>query len=158
MEIKKKRMSLVFIFPFILLFFLINILPIRPVITMKNGTDNDVYIYSSESLHGVEPGLDDVEKIKRKSSVVIKPGKVLKIKASFSSLIINGSEIDISWRIGGGYEYNSIGGGWRNFLLSSTDGVCSVVVVILEGYNKDSLKYDSNEYCLKKISPFRYKY
>lgn len=66
--------------------------------------------------------------------------------------------IDIGWRTGTRYEYNAVGGGGRNFLLSSDEGLCSVFIVIQEGYHKDSFEYEDGNACLKGMKLFQHKY
>lgn len=74
------------------------------------------------------------------------------------SLIRKDTEIDIGWRIGGRYTYNSTGGGGQNFLLSSTDGACFVSIEIHDGFNNLVVKNAPGGLCLNNIKLFRYQY
>ena len=128
------------------------------MIILKNNTNKNLYIYAGESVYGVEPEPDEIERIVKSQPEVIAPGKKFELTASFTSLIRNDATIDIGWRIGGQYEYNSTGGGGQNFLLSSTEGVCAVSIEVQSGFNNNTLKNAPDDLCLKKIQSFQYQY
>lgn len=141
-----------------LIFMVAYFVPLRPVVTITNNTGKVMYIYAGESIYGVEPEPDEVVEIVKSKPDVLASGKELKLTASFMSLIRKDAAIDIGWRIGGQYEYNSTGGGGQNFLLSSSEGACSVSIKIQDGVNKAILDNDSGDVCLKKIKAFQYTY
>lgn len=133
-------------------------MPIRPVITIVNNTHEPLYIYAGESIYGVDPEPDEVDEIMRSKPDIIAPGKEFRLSASFMSLIREDATIDISWQIGGMYEYNSMGGGGQNFILSSTEGFCSVLIKVQPGFHNNTLEDNHSDLCLKNIKPFRYHY
>lgn len=154
-----KKMTLLYIAFFLGLSVMVaHVIPIRPVVTITNNTNESLFVYAGESVYGVEPEPDEVERIVRSQPEVIAPGKKFELTASFISLIRNDATIDIGWRIGGQYEYNSTGGGGQNFLLSSTEGACSVSIEIQSGFNNNTLENAPYDLCLKKIKPFQYQY
>lgn len=155
----KKKMVLVIVVFFLGLLVLVShVIPIRPVVTIINYTNKSLYIYAGESVYNVEPDPEEVEKIVKSKPEVIAPGGKIEFKSSFISLFIKDAAIDISWRIDGQHEYNSTGGGGQNFILTSLEGVCSVVIKIQNGLNNDTLENGSGDLCLKKIKAFKYEY
>lgn len=155
---KKKMILFLCCIFFGMLFIVAHVIPVRPVVTVKNNTSKSLYIYMDESIYGVEPEPDEVEEIVKSKPEVIAPGKEFKLTASFMSLIRRDAAIDIGWRMGGAYEYNSTGGGGQNFLLSSKEGFCSVAIEIQNGFNNSTLKNAPGGWCLKKLKSFRYQY
>lgn len=117
-----------------------------------------MYISSGEGKYGVEPDIFEVEKIMRAKPDIVTAGKEFRFKPSFMSLIRKDVIIDIGWRIGGRYEYNSSGGGGKNFLLSPKRGVCSITIIIKDGYNNDAIQNEPGDWCLQRMKPFEYKY
>lgn len=155
----KKKIILLFSCVFLgVILMTVFLLPVRPVVIIKNNTRESLYIFAGESILGVEPEPDEVETIVKSKPEVLLPGKKLKLTASFTSLIKKDATIDIGWRMGGPYEYNSTGGGGQNFLLSSTEGACSVSIEIQEGSDTNTLKNAPGDFCFKKIKSFHYKY
>lgn len=141
-----------------LLIIFVYISPIRPVVTIKNSTSKYVYIYSGESIYGIEPEPEEVERIVKSKPELLAPGKEIKLIASFSTLIKNDATIDIEWRVGGQYEYNSTGGGVQNYFLSSMEGGCFASIDIQDGFNNAVFSDYPGWLCLKKLKRFRYKY
>ncbi|HDK9818598.1 TPA: hypothetical protein PVT08_004922, partial [Klebsiella pneumoniae] len=111
-----------------------------------------------ESIYNVEPEPDEVARIVRSKPEIIAPGKRVKIKASFTSLIRKDAALDIGWRVGGQYEYNAVGSGGQNFILSSKEGVCYASIYIKDDLFKGAIKNGSSNKCFKKIKAFNYKY
>lgn len=141
-----------------LLVLVVHVFPIRPFVTITNNTNKHLFIYAGESIYDVDPEPEEVERIVRSKPKIIAPGEKSEFTASFISLIRRDAVIDIGWRIGGQYEYNSVGGGGRNFILSSTAGACSVSIKINDGFNNDILEKAPGYLCFKKIKAFNYKY
>jgi len=157
--IMKKKIVLGYIVFFLgLLVLIAHFLPIRPFVTITNNTNKPLFIYAGESIYDVDPEPEEVERIVRSKPEVLAPGEKNKFTASFISLIRKDAAIDIGWRIGGQYEYNSTGGGGRNFILSSTAGACSVSIKINDGFNNEILESAPGDLCFKKIKAFKYKY
>lgn len=155
----KKKIALICIVLFLGGVFLIaHVIPIRPVVTIINNTSKPLFVYAGESVYDVGPEPDEVEQIVRSKPDVIASGKKIAFTASFMSLIRKDAAIDIGWRIGGQYEYNSNGGGGKNFILSSMHGACSVSIEVKDGFNNETLENDSGDLCFKKIKAFKYKY
>ncbi|WP_404680172.1 hypothetical protein [Raoultella terrigena] len=154
----KRKIAMVCIALFAgLLMVVAHVIPVRPVVTIVNNTKEYIFVYAGESIYDVEPEPDEVDKIVRSKPEIISPGKKIDVTVSLLSLIRRGAAIDIGWRLGGPYDYNSIGGGGRNFILSSSEGVCSVSIKI-QGVLDNTLENTSGGLCLKKIKPFKYKY
>lgn len=140
-----------------LLVLIAHIFPIRPFVTIINNTNKPLFIYAGESIYDVDPEPEEVERIVRSKPEIIAPGEQYEFTASFISLIRKDAAIDVGWRIGGRYEYNSTGGGGQNFILSSTAGACSVSIKINDGFN-NTLESAPGDLCFKKIMAFKYKY
>ncbi len=136
----------------------IGLIPFRPFITIHNDTGEQLYILASESKHGVEPEPEEVEKLMRRKPDIIEPGGVLRLTPSFGSLIKDGFDFNIGWLIGGKHSYKATGSGGQNFLFSSTTGTCSASLIIQAGHNNYLLRNEEGGFCLKKLSPFKYKY
>ncbi|EIW8844672.1 TPA: hypothetical protein RRI29_004936, partial [Klebsiella pneumoniae] len=116
----KKTKTLTGIALFIAVLVLVaHFIPIRPVVVIINNTNETIFVYAGESIYNVEPEPDEVARIVRSKPEIIAPGKRVKIKASFTSLIRKDAALDIGWRVGGQYEYNAAGSGGQNFILSS---------------------------------------
>lgn len=146
-------------FTFILIaIFGVYLIPVRPVITVKNATKELVYLRATESTYGIEPTPEGVDRIMRVHPSVIEPGKTLKITSSFSSIIMSGYELNIGWLTGGTFEYSATGGGGQNFLLSSKSNICSAILTIHPGYNHFEMSGQTNGICLKKLSVINDKY
>ena len=94
-------------------FLIAHVIPIRPVVTIINNTSKPLFVYAGESVYDVDPEPDEVEQIVRSKPDIIASGKKIAFTASFMSLIRKDAAIDIGWRIGGQYEYNSNGGAVR---------------------------------------------
>ncbi|WP_223824763.1 hypothetical protein [Enterobacter bugandensis] len=155
----KSKMALFIIICFLGFLVLIShVIPIRPSVTIINYTNKSLYIYAGESIYNVDPEPDEVEKIVKAKPEVIAPGGKGEFKASFISLFRKDAAIDIGWRIGGQYEYNSTGGGGQNFILSSKEGACSLSIKIQNGFNNDTLENAPGNMCFKKIKAFKYEY
>lgn len=154
-----KKNVMLFCYCIICLVFIAGVfIQIRPVITIVNNTGKVLYIYKTESVYGVEPEPYEVGEIVKSRPRILVAGKKFKLTTSFMSLLKKDAEIDVGWRVGGRYEYNSIGGGSQGFILSSTEGVCSVSIEIQSGLNKNIIKTVAGNMCLKKIKAFNYKY
>lgn len=157
--IMKKKIAMGYLVLFSGLLVLIShIFPIRPFVTITNNTNKPLFIYAGESIYGVDPEPEEVERIVRSKPEIIAPGEKSKFTASFISLIRSDAALDIGWRIGGRYAYNSTGGGGQNFILSSTAGACSVSIKINNGFNNEVLENVPGDLCFKKIKAFKYKY
>jgi len=155
----KKKVVLVYIaFFLVLLVVASHIIPIRPVIVIANNTNKPLFVYAGESIYNVEPEPEEVERIVRSKPQVIASGKKIKITSSFMSLIRKDAAIDIGWKVGGQYEYNSFGGGGQNFILSSTEGVCSVSIEINDVSSASVIENNFDDLCVKKLKAFKYKY
>ncbi|UNA36015.1 hypothetical protein LRM35_00320 [Klebsiella variicola subsp. variicola] len=102
------------------------------------------------SIYNVEPEPDEVARIVRSKPEIIAPGKSVKIKASFTSLIRKDAALDIGWRVGGQYEYNAAGSGGQNFILSSKEGVCCASIYIKDDFLRARLKMVQAINVLKK--------
>ena len=135
-----------------------HFIPIRPVVVIINNTNETIFVYAGESIYNIEPEPDEVARIVRSKPEIIAPGKRVKIKASFTSLIRKDAALDIGWRVGGQYEYNAAGSGGQNFILSSKEGVCYASIYIKDDFFKGAIKNGSSNKCLKKIRAFNYKY
>ncbi|WP_313108892.1 hypothetical protein [Atlantibacter sp.] len=155
----KKKIVLVYIAFFLgLLVVASHIIPIRPVVVIANNTDEYIFVYAGESIYNIEPEPEEVERIVRLKPKIIASGKKIKITSSFMSLIKKDVAIDIGWRVGGQYGYNSIGGGGQNFILSSIEGVCSVSIEIKDSSSTNIIKNNPGGLCLKKLKEFKYEY
>lgn len=155
----KKKIVLGCIFLFWgLLIMIAHIIPIRPVIVIENNTNESMFVYAGESIYNIEPAPDEVEGIIRSKPEIIAPGKKMKFTSSFISLMRKDAAIDIGWRVGGKYGYNSNGGGGQNFILSSTGGACAVSIEINDGLNSNTIEKNPGGWCLKKLKAFKYKY
>ncbi|MCK1970528.1 hypothetical protein ACP26F_16435 [Franconibacter pulveris 1160] len=153
----KKILILMFIS---LLIFLgvVRIIPLKPVVIIQNDTNENLYLQADESLFGIEPAPEEVDKIMKARPDIIVPGGELKLTTSFFSVISEGYELNVGWLIGGRYAYNSTGGGGQNFLLSSKTGVCSAQLTIKPGHNNFEIINEVGGVCLKKLSPIKEKY
>ncbi|PVZ79398.1 hypothetical protein C9426_33745 [Serratia sp. S1B] len=154
--VKSKKLLMLFL-SMLLLSVLIGFIPTRPFVIVKNDTDKQMYLYSSEGVHGLEPTPDEVRKIIRQKPNIIEPGETIKLTLSFMSLIKENAEFNIGWRIGGQYEYNSMGGGSQAFILSSLIGGCSILLTVHDGVHNYTLRNEPDKFCYKKITPLRYK-
>ncbi|HEB5032361.1 TPA: hypothetical protein R0E57_005071, partial [Klebsiella pneumoniae] len=133
----KKTKTLTGIALFIAVLVLVaHFIPIRPVVVIINNTNETIFVYAGESIYNVEPEPDEVVRIVRSKPEIIAPGKRVKIKASFTSLIRKDAALDIGWRVGGQYEYNAAGSGGQNFILSSKEGVCYASIYIKDDFFK----------------------
>ena len=84
----KKTKTLTGIALFIAVLVLVaHFIPIRPVVVIINNTNETIFVYAGESIYNVEPEPDEVARIVRSKPEIIAPGKRVKIKASFTSLI-----------------------------------------------------------------------
>ncbi|KGD77098.1 hypothetical protein IFT35_07335 [Pantoea agglomerans] len=146
----KKLAVLTFIFLFIATV-VIYLIPVRPAVIVQNATKERVYFRAGESINGVEPSPEEVDKVMRKHPDVIEPGETLKIISSFSAIILEGYELNVGWSTGGQFEYNSTGSGGQNFHISSKSGFCSAVLTISPGYNDFELNDKVDGICLKKL-------
>ncbi|MBD8115500.1 MULTISPECIES: hypothetical protein [Pantoea] len=146
----KKLAVLTFIFLFIATV-VIYLIPVRPAVIVQNATKERVYFRAGESINGVEPSPEEVDKVMRKHPDVIEPGETLKITSSFSAIILEGYELNVGWSTGGQFEYNSTGSGGQNFHISSKSGFCSAVLTISPGYNDFELNDKVDGICLKKL-------
>lgn len=146
----KKLAVLTFIFLFIATV-VIYLIPVRPAVIVQNATKERVYFRAGESINGVEPSPEEVDKVMRKHPDVIEPGETLKITPSFSAIILEGYELNVGWSTGGQFEYNSTGSGGQNFHISSKSGFCSAVLTISPGYNDFELNDKVDGICLKKL-------
>lgn len=146
----KKLAVLTFIFLFIATV-VIYLIPVRPAVIVQNATKERVYFRAGESINGVEPSPEEVDKVMRKHPDVIEPGETLKITSSFSAIILEGYELNVGWSTGGQFEYNSTGSGGQNFHISSKSGFCSAVLTISLGYNDFELNDKVDGICLKKL-------
>jgi hypothetical protein len=158
MIMKKKKVLGYIVFFSGLLVLIAHIFPIRPFVTITNNTNKPLFIYAGESIYDADPEPEEVERIVRSKPEILAPGEKGKFSSSFISLIRKDAAIDIGWRVGGQYEYNSTGGGGQNFILSSTAGVCSVSIEINDGFNNEVLENAPGDLCFKKIKAFKYKY
>ncbi|HFQ8753473.1 TPA: hypothetical protein ACHV3E_002037 [Klebsiella pneumoniae] len=137
----KKTKTLTGISLFIAVLVLVaHFIPIRPVVVIINNTNETIFVYAGESIYNVEPEPDEVARIVRSKPEIIAPGKRVKIKASFTSLIRKDAALDIGWRVGGQYEYNAAGSGGQNFILSSKEGVCYASIYIKDDFLRARLK------------------
>ncbi|WNK49827.1 hypothetical protein RM153_05685 [Pantoea agglomerans] len=146
----KKLAVLTFIFLFIATV-VIYLIPVRPAVIVQNATKERVYFRAGESINGVEPSPEEVDKVMRKHPDVIEPGETLKITSSFSAIILEGYELNVGWSTGGQFEYNSTGSGGQNFHISSKSGFCSAVLIISPRYNDFELNDKVDGICLKKL-------
>lgn len=146
----KKLAVLTFIFLFIATV-VIYLIPVRPAVIVQNATKERVYFRAGESINGVEPSPEEVDKVMRKHPDVLEPGETLKITSSFSAIILEGYELNVGWSTGGQFEYNSTGSGGQNFHISSKSGFCSAVLTISPGYNDFELNDKVDGICLKKL-------
>ncbi|WNK38654.1 hypothetical protein [Pantoea agglomerans] len=146
----KKLAVLTFIFLFIATV-VIYLIPVRPAVIVQNATKERVYFRAGESINGVEPSPEEVDKVMRKHPDVIEPGETLKITSSFSAIILEGYELNVGWSTGGQFEYNSTGSGGQSFHISSKSGFCSAVLTISPGYNDFELNDKVDGICLKKL-------
>lgn len=146
----KKLAVLTFIFLFIATV-VIYLISVRPAVIVQNATKERVYFRAGESINGVEPSPEEVDKVMRKHPDVIEPGETLKIISSFSAIILEGYELNVGWSTGGQFEYNSTGSGGQNFHISSKSGFCSAVLTISPGYNDFELNDKVDGICLKKL-------
>ncbi|MFS7711023.1 hypothetical protein ACJ8BA_26765, partial [Klebsiella pneumoniae] len=84
----KKTKTLAGIALFIALLVLVaRFIPIRPVVVIINNTNETIFVYAGESIYNVKPEPDEVARIVRSKPEIIAPGKRVKIKASFTSMI-----------------------------------------------------------------------
>lgn len=153
----KKNMILMFIFLLIVLC-VIRIIPLRPVVVIQNETNASLYLQADESVFGIEPTPEEVDKIMKARPDIIVPGGEIKLTTSFFSIMSEGYEFNVGWLIGGRYSYNATGGGGQNFLLSSKTGVCSAKLIIKPGHNNFEIINEVGGICLKKLSPIKEKY
>ncbi|MDJ0087504.1 hypothetical protein [Pantoea allii] len=126
-------------------------IPVRPVVIVQNTTKERVYLHTTESISGIEPAPEEVDKIMRARPDIIESGEEVKIKGSFSSIIMDGYKLNIGWSVGGEFEYNANGGGGLAFLLSSKSNVCSAKLIIQPGYNNFEIIDRFHGVCLKKL-------
>ncbi|MCL5502009.1 hypothetical protein M5Y49_25455 [Escherichia coli] len=146
---KKSILTFTFLFVASLVFYFI---PIRPVVIVQNTTKERLYLHSAESVYGIEPTPEEVNKIMRAHPEIIEPGEEIRIKSSFSSIIMDDYELSIGWSTGGRFEYNSNGGGGLGFNLSSKSNVCSAKLIIQPGYNHFEVIDQAQGICFKKLS------
>lgn len=147
----EKKAILTFIFLLIAIVVLFFI-PVRPVVIVQNTTKERVYLYINESVYGIEPTPEEVDEIIRDRPDIIESGEEVRIKSSFSSIIMDNYELSIGWSTGGRFEYNSNGGGGVGFRLSSKSNICSAKLIIQPGYNHFKMVDQDQGICLKKLS------
>lgn len=153
------KKTLILMFIFLLIFFCaVSLTPLRPTVIVQNKTNANLYLQADESVFGIEPTPEEVDKIMKASPGVIVPGGEMRLTTSFSSIISEGYEFNIGWLIGGRYSYNATGGGGQNFLLSSKTGVCSVTLTVKPGYNNVEIINEVGGICLKKLFLIKEKY
>ena len=96
----KKTKTLTGIALFIAVLVLVaHFIPIRPVVVIINNTKETIFVYAGESIYNVEPEPVEVARIVRSKPEIIAPGKSVKIKASFTSLIRKDAALDIGWSL-----------------------------------------------------------
>lgn len=126
---------------------------VKPTILISNSTKHNIYLYSGESIYGVEPNEEEVEEIMNETPQIIKPNELKKISPSIFWMIKNNTRIDIGWSIGNRQSYYSISSGGQSFTRSSNGRSCKALITI---YEKTSTLEEINRgFCYKKITPLR---
>lgn len=147
----KKKSILTFTFLLIAIV-VVYLIPVRPVVIIQNTTKERVYLHTTESVYGIEPTPEEVDKIMKARPDIIEPGEEVKIKSSFSSIIMDDYELNIGWSTGGQFEYNANGGGGLGFHLSSKSNICSAKLIIQPGYSHFKMVNQAQGICLKKLT------
>lgn len=150
---------LIFLFSFFLIsLFVVRIIPLKPVVIIQNKTNATLFLQAGESVFGIEPTPEEVDKIMKIRPDAIVPGGEVKLTTSFSSILSEGYEYNVGWLVGGRYSYNATGGGGQNFVLTSKKGVCLTKLIIKPGHNNFEVINEAGGMCLKKLSPIKEKY
>jgi hypothetical protein len=126
---------------------------VKPSIFISNSTKHNIYLYSGESIYGVEPNEEEVEEIMNETPQIIKPNELKRISSSIFGMMKNNTRIDIGWSVGNRQSYYSISSGGQPFTLSSDGRSCKALITI---YEKTSvLEEIKRGFCYKRITPFR---
>lgn len=133
------------------LFYLIDLL--KPTALIHNNTTHNIYIYFGESTYGVDPSVEEVDKIMKRRPDELMPGEKITLTPSLKRLFSNNSEVDIGWYIGGRYAYNSISTSGQSFRLFRQKGSCSISIHI--NNDKVLLKRSDKGICYQKLLPFK---
>lgn len=129
---------------------------LKPKISIHNNTSHNIYIYFGESTYGVDPSVEEVDKIIKRRPNELMPGQKKMLKPSLKRLLANDSEVGIGWYIGGQYEYNLISTSGQLFKLSKQEGNCSISIHI--NNDKTLLKQSDKGICYQKLLPFKQVY
>lgn len=126
---------------------------VKPSILISNSTKHNIYLYSGESIYGVEPNEEDVEETMSETPQVIKPNELKKVSLSIFWMMKNNIRIDVGWSVDNRQSYYSVSSGGQPFILSSNGNTCAVLINI---YDKKFTYEEINRgMCFKKITPFR---
>lgn len=125
---------------------------LKPKISIHNNTSHNIYIYFGESTYGVDPSIEEIDKIIKRRPDELMPGQKIMLKPSLKRLLANDSEVGIGWYIGGQYEYNSISTSGQLFKLSKQEGNCSISIIIKS--DKAILKKENKTICYQKLHAF----
>ena len=126
---------------------------VKPSILISNSTKHNIYLYSGESIYGVEPNEEEVEEIMNETPQIIKPNEFKRVSPSIFWMMKNNTRIDIGWSVGNRQSYYSISGGGQPFTLSSDGRSCKVLITIYE--KTSTLEEIKRGFCYKRITPFR---
>lgn len=137
-----------------ILFFIISSL--KPTILIHNKTSHNVYIYFGESTYGVDPSVEEVDKMMKRRTDKLMPGQKITLTPSLKRLLPNDSQVDIGWYVGGRYAYNSISDSGQSFIISKYKGDCSISIFIEK--NEVTLKKENKTICYQKLMPFKQTY
>lgn len=149
---KKSKLSLIVIIVFTTI--IVTLLDgIKPSITISNNTKHNIYVYSGESIFGVEPNEEEVEEILNETPRIIKPNELIKISPSIFEMMKNNIRIDVGWSVGNKQPYYSVSSGGQPFTLSFDGRTCRALIKI---YEKTSTLEEINRgICYKRITSFR---
>lgn len=126
---------------------------VKPSILISNSTKHNIYLYSGESIYGVEPNEEEVEEIMNETPQIIKPNELKRVSPSIFGMMKNNTRIDIGWSVGNRQSYYSISSGGQPFTLSSDGRSCKVLITIYE--KTSTLEEIKRGFCYKRITPFR---
>lgn len=126
---------------------------VKPSILISNSTKHNIYLYSGESIYGVEPNEEEVEEIMNETPQIINPNELKRISPSIFGMMKNNTRIDIGWSVGNRKSYYSISSGGQPFTLSSDGRSCKALITIYE--KTSTLEEIKRGFCYKRITPFR---
>lgn len=144
----KKHKKIFFLLVFILFGYVI-LNKLMPIITVKNTTDNTVYLYNMQwDSRQSEPEHDDVAQLKK--ALVIAPHKKIKLRPNFSILFANHMQWDIYWKIGSRVESEAHTGG-KILSFSSKQGSCKLTIEIFDNNDSFNITTSNKRYCYKNL-------